>query len=123
MLLPLLLLLRPAPPLVLHRAEVSFFDVEATTGGLLQGLNEDALAVQAAISDKVRLKSPSTPPHLHTHKHTHVSQSGQSLHLSSIAASSALWPAYLFSCQDHMPTCLGTIMILDCTIAANNTCR
>ncbi|GBF96721.1 ABC transporter B family-like [Raphidocelis subcapitata] len=34
------------------RQEVAFFDVQATTGGLLQGLNEDALAVQQAVSEK-----------------------------------------------------------------------
>ncbi|GFH10682.1 ATP-binding cassette, subfamily B(MDR/TAP), member 1, partial [Haematococcus lacustris] len=34
------------------RQDVAFFDTTATTGGLLQGLNEDSLAFQAAISDK-----------------------------------------------------------------------
>ncbi|KAF8060513.1 ABCB6 [Scenedesmus sp. PABB004] len=36
------------------RQDISFFDTQATTGGLLQGLNEDALAVQQALSDKAR---------------------------------------------------------------------
>lgn len=35
------------------RQDVAFFDVEATSGGLLQGLNEDSMAIQQGISDKV----------------------------------------------------------------------
>lgn len=35
------------------RQDVAFFDTQATTGGLLQGLSEDALAVQQAINEKV----------------------------------------------------------------------
>eukprot|EP00879_Flechtneria_rotunda_P003779 GHRR01004019.1.p1 GENE.GHRR01004019.1~~GHRR01004019.1.p1 ORF type:complete len:1293 (+),score=472.26 GHRR01004019.1:779-4657(+) len=35
------------------RQDIGFFDTQATTGGLLQGLNEDSLAIQQAISDKV----------------------------------------------------------------------
>ncbi|KIY93806.1 ATP-binding cassette, subfamily B(MDR/TAP), member 1 [Monoraphidium neglectum] len=37
------------------RQDVGFFDTQATTGGLLQGLNEDSLAIQAALSEKVGL--------------------------------------------------------------------
>jgi hypothetical protein len=32
----------------------SFFDVESNSGGLLAGINEDTIAIQMAISDKVR---------------------------------------------------------------------
>jgi ATP-binding cassette subfamily B (MDR/TAP) protein 1 len=35
------------------RQEVAFFDASATTGTLLQGLNQDTLAVQNAIGEKV----------------------------------------------------------------------
>lgn len=35
------------------RQEVAFFDASATTGALLQGLNEDTVAVQNAIGEKV----------------------------------------------------------------------
>lgn len=35
------------------RQDISYFDVQATTGSLLQGLNDDALNIQNAISDKV----------------------------------------------------------------------
>lgn len=35
------------------RQDISFFDTQASTGGLLQGLNEDSLAVKDAMSDKV----------------------------------------------------------------------
>jgi hypothetical protein len=35
------------------RQDIAFFDTQATTGGLLQGLNEDSAAVQEALSDKV----------------------------------------------------------------------
>lgn len=37
---------------VLHQ-EVAFFDASATTGALLQGLNQDTVAVQNAIGEKV----------------------------------------------------------------------
>ena len=37
------------------RQDVAFFDTQATTGGLLQGLNEDSAAVQEGISDKAGL--------------------------------------------------------------------
>jgi ATP-binding cassette, subfamily B (MDR/TAP), member 1 len=37
---------------VLHQ-EIAFFDASATTGVLLQGLNQDTLAVQNAIGEKV----------------------------------------------------------------------
>jgi len=37
------------------KQEVAFFDVQASSGSLLQGLNEDSLAVQAAIGDKLAL--------------------------------------------------------------------
>jgi hypothetical protein len=33
-------------------AQVAFFDTSATAGALLQGLNEDSIALQNAISDK-----------------------------------------------------------------------
>jgi hypothetical protein len=33
--------------------DITFFDTQASTGGLLQGLNEDSLAVKEAISEKV----------------------------------------------------------------------
>ncbi|PNH10194.1 ABC transporter B family member 19 [Tetrabaena socialis] len=33
--------------------DVSFFDVHSTTGGLVQGLNEDSIDVQNAISEKM----------------------------------------------------------------------
>jgi ATP-binding cassette subfamily B (MDR/TAP) protein 1 len=43
--------------LIVHVAvclqDISFFDTQASTGGLLQGLNEDSLAVKEAMSDKV----------------------------------------------------------------------
>ena len=35
------------------RQDVEFFDTQATTGSLLEGLNEDGNAVQQAISEKV----------------------------------------------------------------------
>eukprot|EP00775_Hariotina_reticulata_P008041 gene8041-8236_t len=35
------------------RQDIPFFDTQATTGGLLQGLSEDSLAIQQAIADKV----------------------------------------------------------------------
>uniref|UniRef100_A0A7S0R4U3 ATP-binding cassette transporter n=1 Tax=Chlamydomonas leiostraca TaxID=1034604 RepID=A0A7S0R4U3_9CHLO len=34
------------------RQDVGFFDTAATTGGLLQGINEDAISIQNAISEK-----------------------------------------------------------------------
>ena len=37
---------------VLHQ-DVAFFDVHSTTGGLVQGLNEDSIDVQNAISEKL----------------------------------------------------------------------
>ncbi|KAG2490598.1 hypothetical protein HYH03_010991 [Edaphochlamys debaryana] len=37
---------------VLHQ-DVAFFDVQSTTGGLVQGLNEDSIDVQNAISEKL----------------------------------------------------------------------
>ncbi len=37
---------------VLHQ-DVAFFDVNSTTGGLVQGLNEDSIDVQNAISEKL----------------------------------------------------------------------
>lgn len=40
------------------RQDVAFFDVEANSGSLLQGINEDTLQIQTAISDKVGLLSP-----------------------------------------------------------------
>ena len=36
------------------RQEPAYFDVHATTGELLQGLNEDTSAIQLAIGEKVR---------------------------------------------------------------------
>jgi ABC-type multidrug transport system fused ATPase/permease subunit len=35
------------------RQEIAFFDTQATTGGLLAGLNEDSIQVQNAISEKL----------------------------------------------------------------------
>lgn len=35
------------------RQDISWFDTQTSTGGLLQGLNEDSLNVQQALSDKV----------------------------------------------------------------------
>ena len=35
------------------RADVAFFDQQATTGELLQGLNEDCVAISDAIGEKV----------------------------------------------------------------------
>ncbi|GLI63941.1 hypothetical protein VaNZ11_007082 [Volvox africanus] len=35
------------------RQDVAFFDVQSTTGGLVQGLNEDSIDVQNAISEKL----------------------------------------------------------------------
>lgn len=35
------------------RADVAYFDQHATTGELLQGLNEDCTAIQDAIAEKV----------------------------------------------------------------------
>eukprot|EP00882_Tetradesmus_deserticola_P007854 GHRQ01008267.1.p1 GENE.GHRQ01008267.1~~GHRQ01008267.1.p1 ORF type:complete len:535 (+),score=185.88 GHRQ01008267.1:384-1988(+) len=35
------------------RQDIAFFDTQASTGGLLQGLNEDSLAVKEAMSEKV----------------------------------------------------------------------
>ena len=37
------------------RQEPAYFDVHATTGELLQGLNEDTSAIQLAIGEKARL--------------------------------------------------------------------
>lgn len=39
--------------LLLPLQDIAFFDTQATTGGLLQGLNEDSLAVKESISEKV----------------------------------------------------------------------
>lgn len=35
------------------RADVAYFDQHATTGELLQGLNEDCTAIQDAVAEKV----------------------------------------------------------------------
>lgn len=37
----------------LLRQDISFFDVDSTTGGLMQGLNEDTTLLQHAMSEKV----------------------------------------------------------------------
>jgi hypothetical protein len=41
------------PALFYCLQDITFFDTQASTGGLLQGLNEDSLAVKEAISEKV----------------------------------------------------------------------
>jgi ABC-type multidrug transport system fused ATPase/permease subunit len=47
--------LLPSHPALLCLQDITFFDTQASTGGLLQGLNEDSLAVKEAISEKVCL--------------------------------------------------------------------